>query len=436
MFSRVLPYTFLGLAPLLLSCSDSFSLFSSKTSPCSLMTAADAERGLGEPVQDGTLVDSTTCVFRARHNETNAVTVQLDESPGKDRRTWFNKERLRRDSQLIPGLGDGAVRIDSSPTLSRLTFMHKDAYVTVIVASTRQKQLGESVTQLGRTAAARYGASLPATLPPSATTTPSIADSASTSAKILSRGASTETVASSAPMTHRLPTSTDIQAGPKKATSFDPTSLVGTWYAHVTQGTTQHDMLLVIQPNLKWSLSSMMQFDGILNAEAGLWSLERANTFKGLGWKGTYRKTAPDSFTSTGSVQAIWKKLAIDQDPTRIPAELWKLRREATSVPVFQLKAVDPDLVGQWEGSGTYAGGSASFVWAIKPSTATDLLIVDTIRGTVQTKEGIPQLRPIQKQQQRVSIIAFHDHGFTTSDGKTSLRWTKVRLEPTEDHQL
>ncbi len=246
------------------------------------------------------------------------------------------------------------------------------------------------------------------------------------------RGAHTETVT----LTQTLPASSDIQVGPKKTASFDPTSLVGTWYAHVAQGATQHDMLLIIQPNLKWSLSSMMQFDGILNAEAGLWSLERANTFKGLGWKGTYRKTTPTSFASTGSVQATWKRLSTDEPPTRIPSELWKFRREATSVPVFQLKTVDPDLVGQWEGSGTYAGGSAAFVWAIKPTAATDLLIVDTLRGTVQTKDGIPQLQPIQKKQQRVSVIAFHDRGFTTTDGKTNLRWTKPRSEPTEDRQL
>jgi hypothetical protein len=180
----------------------------------------------------------------------------------------------------------------------------------------------------------------------------------------------------------------------------------------------------------------MRQFDGILNAEAGLWSLERANTFKGLGWKGTYRKTTPNSFASSGSIQATWKRLSIDQNPTRIPVELWKLRREATSVPVFQLKTVDPDLVGQWEGSGSYAGGSAVFVWGIKSSAATDLLIVDTLRGTVRTKDGIPQLQPTQKKQQRVSVMAFHDQGFTTSDGKTNLRWTKFQSDPTEDRQL
>jgi hypothetical protein len=395
------------------------------------MSVADAERALGEPVQEGVLADSATCIFKARRNEGNAVTVQLDETPGKDRRTWFNKERLRRDSYLIPGLGDGAVRIDSSPTSSRLTFMHKDTFVTVIVSSTRQKQLGESVTQLGRTAATRYGASLTATLPPSTTT-------ASTSPPMTGRGTRTETIVSpaSVTLTQTLPAPSDIQAGPQKTASFDPTSLIGSWHAHVAQGTTQHDLLLIIQPNLTWSLSSMMQFDGILNAEAGLWSLERANTFKGLGWKGTYRKTAPNTFSSTGSVQATWKKLSIDQNPTRIPAELWKLRREATSVPVFQLKTVDPDLVGQWEGSGTYAGGSAAFVWAIKSTAATDLLIVDTLRGTVQTKDGIPQLRPLQKKQQRVSIIAFHDRGFTTTDGKTNLRWTQFRSEQTENSQL
>ena len=426
MFSRVLPYTFLGLVPLLLSCGESSGLFSSKTSPCSLMTVADVERALGEPVQEGTLADPATCIFKAHRTEGNAVTVQLDETPGKDRRTWFNKERLRRDSHLIPGLGDGAVRIDSSPTLSRLTFMHNDALVTVIVSSTQQKQLSESVTQLGKTAATRYGASLTATLPPSAP--PPIAD----------HGTRGETIAPPAPvtLTQTLPAPSGAQVGPKKATSFDPMSLVGTWHTHLTQGTTQHDMLLIIQPNLTWSLSSMMQFDGILNAEAGLWSLERANTFRGLGWKGTYRKTTPNSFASTGSVQATWTRLSTDQSPTRIPAELWKLRREATSVPVFQLKTVDPDLVGQWEGSGIYAGGSAAFVWAIKPSAATDLLIVNALRGTVRTKDGIPQFQPVQKQQQRVSVIAFHDRGFTTTDGKTNLRWTKIPSEPTESRQL
>lgn len=435
MFSRLLPYTFLGLAPLLLSCSESSGLFGSKASPCSLITVTDAERALGEPVQEGTLVDPTTCVFKAHRNGGNAVTVQLDETPGKDRRTWFNKERLRRDSLLIPGLGDGAVRIDSSPTLSRLIFMHKDTFVTVIVSSTHQKQLGDSVTHLSRTAATRYGASLTASLPPSSASN-SVA--ASTPPPTPRRGSSTETVAPPTPvtLTQTLSSPSHTSVGPKKAALVDQTNLVGTWHTHVTHGTTQHDMLLIIQPNLTWSLSSMMQFDGILNAEAGLWSLERANTFKGLGWKGTYRKTTPTSFASTGSVQATWTKLLVDQNPTRVPVELWKLRREATSVPVFQIKTVDPDLVGQWEGSGTYAGGSAAFVWAIKPSAATDLLIVDTLRGTVQTKDGIPQLQPIKKQQQRVSIVAFHEHGFTTTDGKSNLRWTRFRAEPTEDRQL
>lgn len=426
MLSRVLPYTVLGLTPLLFSCGESSGLFGSKTSACSLMTVADAERALGEPVQEGTMADAATCIFKASRNEANTVTVRLDETPGKDQRTWFNKERLRRDSLLIPGLGDGAVRIDSSPTQSRLTFMHKNAFVTVIVSSTRQNQLGESVIQLGKTAATKYGASLTATLPPSAPPT------------MPGRGTGTNTIPPPAlvTLTQTLPTPSEAQVGPKKAASFDPTSLVGTWHAHVAHGTTQHDLLLIIRPNLTWSLSSMMQFDGILNAESGLWSLERANTFKGLGWKGTYRKMTPDLFTSTGSVQATWKKLSIDQHPTHIPAELWNLRREATSVPVFQIKTVDPDLVGQWEGSGTYAGGSAAFVWVIKPSAATDLLIVDTLRGSVRTKDGIPHLQPAQKKQQRVSVIAVHDRGFTTTDGKSNIRWTKFHPESIEDRQL
>ncbi|NJN70344.1 MAG: hypothetical protein HC801_08765 [Nitrospira sp.] len=103
---------------------------------------------------------------------------------------------------------------------------------------------------------------------------------------------------------------------------------------------------------------------------------------------------------------------------------------------MFQIKTVDPDLVGQWEGTGTYAGGSAAFVWAIKPSAATDLLIVESLRGTVKTKDGLPQLQPIKKKGQRVSVVAIYDHGFTTTDGKTNLRWSKLHPESTEDPQL
>jgi hypothetical protein len=390
------------------------------------LTVAEAQQALGEPVQEKTLSDPTTCLFKAHRHAGNTVTVQVNESVGKDQRVAFNKERLGRDSRLIPGLGDGAFRIDSSPTLSRLTFMHKDALVTVIVASTKQKHLDESVTLLSQFVAARYGATSTTTLPPMASS-PAAGEAAS--AHLVSRPTPVA-------LTQRLPGPSDTQTGPQKAPSLDPTGLIGTWHTRSTQGTTQHDMLLVIKPNLQWSLASMMQFDGVVNAEGGLWSLERANTFKGLGWKGSYRKKTADSFASTGSVQATWTRLAPDANPTRIPTELWKLRRDATSVPVFQIKTVDPDLVGQWEGTGTYAGGSAAFVWAIKPSAATDLLIVESLRGTVKTKDGLPQLQPIKKKGQRVSVVAIYDHGFTTTDGKTNLRWSKLHPESTEDRQL
>lgn len=425
MFSRVPSYTVLALSCFLLSCDRVASLFGSKTDPCSLVTVADAQQALGEPVEEGTLTEPITCVFKARRNDGNALTIQLNDTAGKDRRAWFNKERLRRDSHLIAGVGDGAFRIDSA-SLSRLTFMHKDQLVTIILASTVQKHLGNSLTSLSRTVAERYGATVTATIPLSPST--STAD----------RGSPSDTPSRPAPvtLTHTRPALPSTQDGPKKTSSVDPNSLIGTWHTRVTRGTTQHDLLLVIKPNLEWSLSSMMEFDGVLNAEAGLWSLERANTFKGLGWKGTYRKTAPDSFATTGSVQANWKRLVTNQGPTRIPTELWSLRREATSVPVFQIKTVDPDLVGQWEGSGTYAGGSATFVWAIQPSAATDLLIVDSLKGTVQTKDGLPLLQPKLKKHQRVSVVAFHEHGFTTTDGKTNLRWSQLQPDLAAPHQL
>lgn len=427
MLHRIPFYSWFLLPLFLISCGKIGNLFGSKTDPCSLVTVADAQQALGEQVEEGKSSESNTCTFKAHRNEGNTVTVQLVDTRGQERLAWFNKERLRRDSRLIPGLGQGAVRVDSA-SLSRLTFLHEDELVTVVVASTKQKQLADAVTRLSRTVAERYGATVTATIPSTG--------SGPMAEQEVQRDSSSRVASVS--LTQARPMRPEpSQEGPKKSTSIDPTNLIGTWHTRVSYGTIQHDLLLIVKPNLEWSLSSMMEFDGIMNAESGLWSLERANTFKGLGWKGTYRMTAPDSFATTGSVQATWKRVAPDQHPSRVPIELLNLRREATSVPVFQLKTVDPDLVGQWEGSGTYAGGRATFVWAIQPSAATDLLIVDSLKGTIQAKDGLPQLQPAQKKQQRVSVTALNDHGFSTTDGKTTLKWNKLQQpQPTETRQL
>ncbi|MBI3355496.1 MAG: hypothetical protein HY038_01735 [Nitrospirae bacterium] len=432
MFRRRLPYSLLLLLGVFLSCGESSNLLSSKTDPCSLITGAEAERALGEPVQEAARSDSTTCVFKARRNTSNAVTIQVDETPGKDRRSWFNKERLRRDSYLLPGLADGAVRIDSPPSLSRVTFIHQDALVTVMVASTKQKDLPKAVTLLGQNAAVRYGAP---TLAAAGSNTAPLALSSKSS---LDRSTLTTAPTRTAPvtMTQTLPASSGTTTGPTKLGPIDPANLAGTWHAHPIQGRMKRDMLLVIQPNREWLLSSMIQFDGILDAEAGHWAFERANTSKGLAWKGTYQGSMANSFSSTGSIRATWARLQGDQGPAHIPTELWRLRREATGIPSFQLKTVDPELVGQWEGAGTYPGGSASFVWSIKPSTGADLLIVNQTRGTVETNGGIPQLQPVYKRHRSLSIVAFQEGGFTTSDGKASIRWTRLTPESTEDPRL
>lgn len=432
MFRRRLPFSLVVLSVLFISCGESSNLLSSKTDPCSLITGAEAERALGEPVQEAALSDSTTCVFKARRNTSNAVTIQVDETPGKDRRSWFNKERLRRDSHLLPSLADGAVRIDSPPSLSRVTFIHRDALVTVVVASMKQKDLPKAVTLLGQSAAVRYGAS---TLTAAGSNAAPVALSSKPSPD-RSTQAVTPTRTAPVAMTQTLPPSSGTTTGPTKSSTIDPANLAGTWHAHPIQGRTKRDMLLVIRPNREWLLSSMIQFDGILEAQAGHWAFERASTSKGLAWKGTYQGSMFKSFSSTGSIRATWARLQGDQSPVHIPNELWKLRREATGIPASQLKTVDPGLVGQWEGTGTYPGGSALFVWSIKPSAGADLLIVDQTRGTVEANGGIPQLQPVHKRQRSLSVVAFHEGGFTTSDGKASIRWTRLAPESTEDPLL
>ena len=111
-------------------------------------------------------------------------------------------------------------------------------------------------------------------------------------------------------------------------------------------------------------------------------------------------------------------------------------RKNTTSVPIFQLKSVDDALVGTWESTGTYAGGPASFVWTIKASAASDLFIMDQTRGTLVTKGGVTQLQPLQKRQRSIGIVAVQDDGFTTSDGKSSLRWTRLVPQPDSPQPL
>ncbi len=425
--SRWFSFSSLCLSSLtLISCGNGLSPFASNTDPCSLITSAEAERALGEPAREGQRTDATTCVFKSTRDSANAVTVQVDETPGKDRRAGFNKDRLRRDSVLVAGLGDGAIRIDSPPSLSRLTFLNGENLVTVMVSSIHASNLSDSVMAVGKSAAERYGAAVVASRipppPPVASTDAATADRQTGAPSLLRTSPVTVTQT-------RTVGETD-STGPTKASTIDTGTLIGTWQAHALQGTTKHNYLLVIGQNQSWTLSSLTQFDGVMDAESGRWSLDRANTFKGQSWKGTYVTRQPDSFVTTGSLHSTWTKLDGDQAPSKIPAELWSLRNNTTSVPVFQLKSVDRALVGVWESTGTYAGGPATFVWTIKASAATDLFIMDQTRGTVVTKGGIVQLQPTQKRQRTLGIVATQEGGFTTSDGKTSLRWTRLTPQP------
>ncbi|MCC6141951.1 MAG: hypothetical protein IT389_15205 [Nitrospira sp.] len=412
----------------LISCGNGLSPFASNTDPCSLLTPAEAERALGEPAQEGQRADATTCVFKSARDSANAVTVQVDETPGKDRRSGFNKDRLRRDSVLVAGLGDGAIRIDSPPSLSRLTFLRGENLVTVMVSSIHASNLPASVMAIGKSAAERYGATVAIAQIPPASSSPIAETASSTSNR--QAGAPSLLRASSVAATQTRPVSETDSTGPAKSSAIDASALVGTWQTYALQGTTKHHYLLVIEPNRSWTLSSLTQFDGVLDAESGRWSLDRANTFKGQSWKGTYVTGQPDSFVTTGSLHSTWTRLDGDQPPKKIPAELWTLRNNTSSVPVFQLKSVDRALVGTWESTGTYAGGPATFVWTIKPSAATDLFIMDQTRGTVITKSGLAQLQPTQKRQRSLGIVAAQEGGFTTSDGKSSLRWTRHQPPP------
>jgi hypothetical protein len=48
----------------------------------------------------------------------------------------------------------------------------------------------------------------------------------------------------------------------------------------------------------------------------------------------------------------------------------------------------------------------------------------------------VTQLQPLQKRQRSIGIVAVQDDGFTTSDGKSSLRWTRLVPQPDSPQPL
>lgn len=410
------PFALIGL----LSCS-SGGWPQAKTDPCSLLTIKEVEQALAEPVQAGEKAGASSCVFSAKRHPQNEVTVEIDEAPGKDRKGWFNKERMRKDSALIAGLGDGAVRVESPPLLARVTFLRGDVLITVMVSSLKHRDRAGAVTRLAKAAADRYGSSSFFAMMSGSSASSSIGATPAPPTEAKPPSFPTAPVSAISSSTTSAPSS----AGPTRSTSIDPADIVGTWYARSTTGLTTVNQLLVIQPNHAWTLSSTIQLEGSLDAQSGAWLLERFGTVKEKAWQGTYHTTGDEGFATTGSMTAQWTKLLADHTPSRVPPELWQMRREENNALVTNLKTVDPSLIGLWEGTGTYRGGKAEFVWSIKKTSATNVLIMESSQGTVETKDGLLRLLPAQTTRRGMAIVALHEKSFTTSDGKVTIRWNQ-----------
>lgn len=416
----------------LLSCSGNGGWPTAKTDPCSLLSTTEVAAALNEPVQAGKKTTDSICVFKATRHPQNEVTIEVDESPGKNRKGWFNKERMRSDRALIAGLGDGAVRVESPPSLARVTFLRGDTLITVMVSSVKHHNRGDAVTQLARAAADRYGAQSPIAMVSGVNSSPSTGNTSAVPAPAKSSSFTISPVSS----TQSLPASTPTSTGPTRSPSIDHTNVIGTWYAHATTGMKTIQQMLVIQPNHEWTLFSTVQIEGVLDTGNGTWSFERSGARKEKSWQGTYQMKQEEGFSTTGSVTAQWTKIQPGQTPSRVPIELWQMRREEHEVRVSQLKSVDPTLVGLWEGTGTYKGGKADFVWWIKKSAATDVLIMESSKGMLRVKAGILRLVPAKGNRRGMAIVALQDKSFTTSDGKVTIRWNQTSTKPSQAKEL
>lgn len=323
----------------LLGCSQSSEVISSKLNACLIVTEADVELAIGTPVATGVRQNDRQCLYQAKRNPQETVTVELDPGPDGNKKTLFHDQRSKTGHQPVPGIGDGAFTLRSPIGGIQLTFLKDDALVTLSLSSSKQTNPQAAVTNLAKVAATR----LTAPRPPVAV-------------------ASAGTVSGSA-----LPGS-DSQ-------------WVGDWYGCVPVGMMYGKGHLALTERAGWTLTTAVVMPGTVVADRGRWQAESYQEIL----HGTYQVAGTDRFSTTGILNVTWNKLPKNQGPNRFDPLLWQsFGAVPRKMAVKRLTPVEPALVGTWEGSAKFVDRQEEFVWTITSANVSEFYKATSQSGRIE----------------------------------------------------
>lgn len=322
----------------LLGCSQSNDVISNNLNACLIVTEAEVEFAIGTPVTPGLRQNDRQCLYQAKRNPQETVMVELNAGPDGDRKTLFQDQRSKTGHQPVPGVGDGAFTLRSPIGGIQLTFLKSDALVTLSLTSPKQANPQAAVTNLAKVAATRLGT--PARPAPAAAAEPGITATSSRWA--------------------------------------------GEWYGCTPVGMMTGKGHLTLNERGTWTLTTAVVMPGTIIADRGRWEAESYQEIL----HGTYQIAGSDRFSTTGILSVDWDKLAKNQVPTKFDPLLWQ---SFTAIPrkvtVKRLPAVEPSLVGTWEGSSKFVDRQEEFVWRITAANVSEFFRATSQAGRIEQEQ-------------------------------------------------
>ncbi len=370
-----LAYVSLLLGGSLLGCSQSSDVLSNNLNACLIVTEADVELAIGTPVTPGLRQNDRQCLYQAKRNPQETVTVELNQGPDGDKKSLFQDQRNKAGNQPVPGVGDGAFTLKSPIGGIQLTFLKADALVTLSLTSPKQANPQAAVTNLAKVAATRLGSPI--------------------------RSA----------------------AAAEPGITGTPSQWAGDWYGCMPVGLMYGKGHLVLTDRGTWTLTTAVVMPGTVTAGRGRWEAESYPEIL----HGTYQLAGADRFSTTGILSVSWDKLPKNQPPSKFDPILWQ---SFTAVPhkvaVKRLPPVEPSLVGTWEGSVKFVDHQEEFIWTITAANVSEFYKATSQTGRIEQEQDRFRLVVTQGKTAPLSVrVVSQEKMELTDTSGTVSQWNR-----------
>ncbi len=360
-----------------LGCSQSSDVISTNLNACLIVTEAEVEFAIGTPVTPGLRQNDRQCLYQAKRNPQETVMVELNPGSEGDKKSLFHDQRSKAGHQPVPGVGDGAFTLRSPIGGIQLTFLKADALVTLSLTSPKQANPQAAVTNLAKVAATRLGAPI------------------------------------------RTASATAAEPGITGA----PSQWAGDWYGCIPVGMMYGKGHLALNERGTWTMTTAVIMLGTVTADRGRWQAESYQEIL----HGTYQVAGNDRFSTTGILSVTWDKLAKHQGPSKFDPLLWQsFTATPRKVAVKRLPAVEPSLVGTWEGSAKFVDRQEEFVWTITAANISEFYKATSQTGRIEQEQDRFRLVVPQSKTPPLSVrVLSQDKMEITDTSGTVSQWNR-----------